>query len=149
MLTAGKLALLACGIFFLTGLLTGVWKYLRIWKSPTAEAPRYVSVAHQASLLYAFAALVLFQFLQFSPYSETVNIAAVALPVLFFALAIASYVAHAIAGDTDNQFRKPYGFGRVRIPPALFHVFVWLLIAAELGGFLVLFAGFLQTHILK
>ncbi len=149
MTEASKLALGACGIFLITGLLTGVWKYLRISKSRAGNAPRYVNLAHQASLMYSFATLVLFQFLQVSPYSEAVNMAATAFPILFFGLATASYVAHGFAGDTDNQFRRPYRIGGALIPPALFHGFVWLLIAGELGGFLVLFAGFLRTQVLK
>lgn len=149
MAIAGKLTVFACGIFFLTGLLTGVWKYLSIWKSPTSEAPRYVNVAHQASLLYAFAALVLLKFLEFSPYAETINLLAVAFPLFFFVLAIATYVAHGILQDTDNQLQKPYRFGKILLPPILFHVFVWLLIIGEVGGFLVLFVGFLRVKVLK
>lgn len=127
----------------------GVWKYLSIWKSPTSEAPRYVNVAHQASLLYAFAALVLLKFLEFSPYAETINLLAVAFPLFFFVLAIATYVAHGILQDTDNQLQKPYRFGKILLPPILFHVFVWLLIIGEVGGFLVLFVGFLRVKVLK
>lgn len=149
MAIAGKLTVFACGIFFLTGLLTGVWKYLSIWKSPTSEAPRYVNVAHQASLLYAFAALVLLKFLEFSPYAEIINLLAVAFPLFFFVLAIATYVAHGILQDTDNQLQKPYRFGKILLPPILFHVFVWLLIIGEVGGFLVLFVGFLRVKVLK
>lgn len=147
--SASKLTLIASGIFFLTGLLTGVWKYISMARSERHEAPRYVSVAHQASLLYAFAALVLLKFLEFSPYSETVNLLAVAFPLFFFAVAIVTYIAHAILRDTDNQFQKPYRLGRILIPPPLFHILVWLLIVGETGGFLVLFVGFLNAQVLK
>lgn len=139
--TAGELTLFACGIFFLTGLLTGVWKYLSIWKSPTSEAPRCINVAHQASLLYSFAALVLLKFLEVSPYSEAVNLIIVAFPLFFFAVAIVTYILHAIIKDTNNQFQRPYRLGKLIIPPLIFHLLVWLLIAGELGGFLILFAG--------
>jgi hypothetical protein len=146
---ASSLTLFACGVFFLTGLLTGIWKYISIWRSPTAEAPRYVSIAHQTSLLYAFAALVLLKFLEFSPYTETLNLLAVAVPLFFFALAIATYITHGILQDTDNQFQKPYRLGRILFPPSLFHLFVWFLILGETGGFLVLFFGFLNSHVLR
>ena len=146
---ASKLTLTASGIFFLVGLLTGVWKYLSTIRSERHEAPRYVNVAHQASLLYSFAALVLLKFLEFSPFTETVNLLAAAFPLFFFALAIATYIAHAILRDTDNQFQEPYRLGRILIPPPLFHLFVWLLIVGEVGGFLVLFAGFLSAQVLK
>ncbi len=146
---ADKLALIACGVFFLIGLLTGIWKYLSLVKGERHEAPRYVSVAHQASLLYAFAALVLFKFLEFSPYSETIRLLAVAFPIFFFAVAIAVYMAHGILQDTDNQFKEPYRLGGILIPPPVFHLFLWLLIVGEVGGFLVLFVGFLYAQVLK
>ncbi|MDL1944834.1 hypothetical protein FBQ99_21110 [Chloroflexi bacterium CFX2] len=149
MAIASKLTLAASGIFFLTGLLTGIWKYISIVRSEKREAPRYVNVAHQASLMYAFAALLLLKFLEFSPYTDTVNLLAVAFPLLFFALAIATYIAHGILQDTDNQFQEPFRLGRILIPPPLFHLFVWLLIIAEVGGFLVLFMGFLSAQVLK
>jgi len=142
---ASQLTLFACGIFFLLGLLTGVWKYLVIWRSPISEAPRYVNVAHQTSLLYSFAALVLLKFLEFSPYSETVNMIAVAFPLFFFSVAIVTYSIHGILRDTDNQFQKPYRLGKLYIPPLVFHFLIWLLIASEIGGFLVLFAGYLRV----
>ena len=142
---ASKLALLACGVFFLTGLVTGVWKYLAIWHSPKAEAPRYVNVAHQTSLMYSFAALVLLELVKFSPYSETVNLIAVAVPLFFFAVAITVYVFHGATKDTENAFQKPYRLGRLYLPPLAFHLAIWLFILGEIGGFVVLFIGFVQT----
>ncbi len=148
MTAAEKLALIGSGLFFLGGLLTGIWKYLATSRSRRHEAPRYVSVAHQAALMYSFAALLLFQFLEFSPYSETVNILATAFPLAFFVLAILTYVVHGATRDTDNAFREPYRLGRFLIAPQLFHLFVWLLIISEVGGFLVLFLGFLRARVL-
>lgn len=85
----------------------------------------------------------------FSPYSDTINLLAVAFPLFFFALAIATYIAHGVLQDTDNQFQKPYQFGKIFIPPPLFHLFVWILIISEIGGFLVLFVGSLSAQVLK
>ncbi len=138
---AGRLVLIACGAFFLIGLLTGVWKYLSITRSPQVEAPRYVNVVHQASLMYSFAALILLKFLEYSPYPETINLIAVAVPLFFFATAIVTYVLHAALGDAENQFRRPYRIGNLHIPPSIFHTTIWLLILGEVGGFAVLFAG--------
>lgn len=140
---ANKLALFACGVFFLMGLVTGVWKYLAMWRSPKAEAPRYVNIAHQTSLMYSFAALVLLEFVKLSPYSATVNLLAVAVPLFFFAVAITTYIVHGATRDTDNQFQKPYRLGRLQLSPLVFHAVTWLLILGEVGGFLVLFVGFL------
>lgn len=145
--TAGNLTAFACGVFFLTGLLTGVWKYLSIWGSPKSEAPRYVSIAHRSSLLYSFAALVLLKFLELSPFSGTVNLIAVAFPLFFFTLAISTYILHGIMRDADNQFEKPYRLGKLHFPPLIFHLLIWLLIFGEVGGFVVLYVGFLERFI--
>lgn len=144
---ASQLALFACGVFFLIGLLTGVWKYLAIWRSPKAETPRYVSIAHQASLAYSFATLIFLKLLEFSPYPETINLIAVAVPLFFFATAIVTYILHAILRDTENQFHKPYRIGGFIIPPVVFHTMIWLLILGEVGGFVVLFIGALTVFI--
>lgn len=144
---ASKLALAGGGLFFLAGLLTGVWKYLAISRSAQSQAPRYVSVAHQASLLYSFATLIFLQLLEFSPYPEAINVVAVAVPLFFFAAAVGTYVAHAILRDTDNQFATPYRMGRRLIPARLFRLGVWLLIIGEVGGFAVLFVGALTVLI--
>jgi hypothetical protein len=125
MVPASTLTLFESGLFFLTGLLTGVGKYLSMWNSPVSVAPRYVSIAHQTSLLYSFAALVLLKFLEFSPYTEAINLLAVAFPLFFFALAITTYIAHGILQDIDNQFQKPYRLGTFLLPSTLFHAFVW------------------------
>ncbi len=142
-----KLALTACGLFFLSGLLTGVWKYLGIRATETGEAraPVYVDIAHRASLLYAFACLVLAKFVELSPWPEIVDLLAVFFPVLYFALAVGGYVLHGLLRDTDNQLRRPHRLGAYEIPPALVSGFMWSLAAAEIGGFLVLFAGFVQN----
>jgi len=144
---AEKIVLLSCGVFFLTGLLTGVWKYLAITRSPEAESPGYVTVAHRAALMYSFAALVLLKFVELSPYPETVNLIATAVPIFFFAAAIAAYILHGVIGDTDNQFHKPYQIGTLHIPPLIFHLLNGILITGEVGGFLVLFIGVFQTLI--
>lgn len=131
-----KLTTLACGIFFLTALVTGVWKYAGMMSRPDHRAPFYVDTAHRAALLYSFACLVLAKFVELSPFSHGVNLAAAGLPILFFATAIATYVHLGWRDATDNQFRTrtfatTWG--------------MWMLIAGEIGGFLVLFAGFLAT----
>lgn len=140
---ATKLCLVAAGVFFLAGLLTGVWKYRRIARSPDAQAPVYVDIAHRSALLYSFAALLLAQFAALSRFDRTVNLVAAALPLAFFAAAIGGYILHGLLGDTDNQFRRPYRLGPVELKPGLLHGFMWALIAGEIGGFAVLFAGFL------
>lgn len=129
-------ALMACGTFFMTALLTGVWKYRCMMSRPEHQAPVYVDIAHRAALLYTFASLVLAKFAELSPFSSAVNTAAVGGPIAFFALAIATYIQLGLSERTDNQFRER-NFGTTWG--------MWLLIAGEIGGFGVLFVGFLTT----
>lgn len=145
MTPAARLALIASGVFFLTGLATGVWKYRRIMTSPTATAPVYVDVCHRAALMYSFACLVLLEFAQRSAWPTTVNLAATALPVAYFAIAIGSYALHGGLGDTDNQLQRPHRLGGLEIPGPLMALFFWSLVVAEIGGFLALFAGTLRS----
>lgn len=142
---ASRLCLVAAGVFFGAGLLTGVWKYWHIARSAEARAPVYVDIAHRASLLYSFAAILLAHFAALSAWSERTNLIAAALPLAFFAMAIAGYVMHGLLRDTDNQFEKPHRVGTLALPGFALHGFMWLLVAGEIGGFAVLFAGFLAA----
>lgn len=143
-LTADSLCLLAAGVFFMTGLLTGLWKYLCMARSPEAVAPVYVDIAHRTSLMYSFSALVLRAFVPYSPLDATGTFIATAAPLLFFALAISIYVLHGILRDTDNQLKSPHKLGSMTLPGVLLHGFMFLLAVAEIGGFAVLLWGFLR-----
>lgn len=136
------LALFSSGGFLLTGLFTGVWKYWHMMGSDEGTAPTYVNVAHRAALLYSFASLVIYEFVQFSPFSMAVNLIAVIAPVIFFAIAVGSYITHGLLGDTDNQFRDS-GI----INPVALQGTMWALIVAEIGGFSLLFIGAILTLI--
>jgi hypothetical protein len=144
---AVTLCVVAAGVFFLSGLLTGAWKYFEITRSPDAVAPVYVDIAHRASLLYSFASLLLAVFAGLSVFSATVNLVAAALPLLFFALAIGGYIVHGVLRDTDNQLKPPFVLGQGHLPGSMIHGFMWALMAAEIGGFAVLFTGTL-LHLL-
>lgn len=144
-MTADTLCLLAAGLFFFSGLLTGLWKYLCIARSPEAVAPVYVDIAHRASLMYSFSALLLRAFVPYSPLAATGTLLAVGAPLLFFALAISSYLLHGLLRDTDNQLRSPHQLGTRTLPGVLLHGFMWALAIAEIGGFSVLLWGFLRS----
>lgn len=144
MVTAEQLAQLSCGGFFLTGLITGFWKYRGVVASESAQAPVYVDICHRAALMYAFACLVLAQFARLSVWPEPVDMVSVALVVLFFASAVVSYVVHGVLQDTDNQFRRPYRVGERNIHGGAVSAYIYLLAACEIVGFMVLFAGFIQ-----
>lgn len=138
---AVALAVLASGFFLMVGLLTGIWKYMAIMRSEKARAPYYVDIAHRASLLYASAALILAALAYFSVWSDTVNWWAVVANVVYFVLAIGTYMIHGALKDTDNQLRRPHRLGPMSLPRVLIQLFMWSLIIAELGGTLVLLVG--------
>ena len=144
-MNAEQLCLLAAGIFFASGLLTGLWKYLCIARSPEAVAPVYVDIAHRTSLMYAFSAILLREFVPYSPLSPTGTMWAAGLPLLFFGSAIAMYIVHGILRDTDNQMRAPHRLGPITLPAFFLHAFMWALAAAEIGGFAVLLYGFVVS----
>ena len=140
-----KLALVSCGLFFLTGLLTGVWKYVCIARSPKAQAPVYVDLCHRAALMYSFACRVLAKFAELSAGPPWVDFWATLAPIAFFAQAVLVYAVHGWLDDTDNQLRRPHVLGRGTLPAGVVSGSMWLLAAAEIGGFVVLLAGAMRT----
>lgn len=140
---AALLAVFAAGIFFLNGLITGVWKYVQIRVSDEAKAHPYVDIAHRASLLYSFAALLIAVFAELSSFPSWVNVAAAACPLAFFAFAISAYMMHGMLRDTDNLFATPHRLGRGTVAKSAVTGFMVALTVAEIGGFAVLFVGFL------
>jgi hypothetical protein len=134
-----RAVLLAAGLIFLWALGLGVLKYRQIAASPNAEAHPYTDVAHRAALLYSFATLLLATFVELSGWSETVDLIAAFAVIFFFVAAIAGYMLHGIRADTENQFVDPVSGT---------HAFMWALIAAEIAGFSVLLAGFVEAQIL-
>ena len=138
---AEKICLSAALLFFMTGLLTGIWKYRHMAKSQDATSPTYVNIAHRSSLLYSFAALLLATFSAHSVLAEWINVAAAVAALAFFAFAITTYVIHGLLQDTDNQLRRPHRLGQRLLPPWVTGLFMILLIVAEVGGTLVLGTG--------
>lgn len=138
---AVELARWACGGFFLTALLTGVWKYAHIRRSADARSPVYVDIAHRAAFLYSFSCLLLAHFAELSRWSSGWNTLGVAVAVAFFATAQSTYLIHGVLRDTDNQLARPYRLGGHELPPWLVHGYMLVLIGGEVGGFLVVFTG--------
>ena len=132
--TAYQVAIVAAGIFFLNGLLTGVWKYSQIAASDQGRAHPYVDIAHRSSLLYSFAAILIATFLEISQLSDTLELVATVLLMTYFFFAIASYMYQGFLGKTGNQLRT--------ITTAT-KWFMWSLIVAEIGGFVIIFYGVL------
>lgn len=133
-----KAVLLAAAAMFLWALLLGVMKYRQIVASPDSAAHPYVDIAHRAALLYSFALLLIAVFVELSGWSALVNLLAAGALALYFFAAVAGYNYHGWRRDTENQFHDPAaGTG----------AFMVALIAAEIGGWLVLVAGFLEAQV--
>lgn len=136
-----RLAIFFSGIFLLIGMLTGVWKYLEIRKSPRFRAHYYVDIAHRASLMYASACLILAVLAYFSIWSEWINLSAIVANLLFFMGAVLSYILHGLLKDTTNQFQVPHRISSFSLPTSLMTLFMVSLIVAECGGVLLLLIG--------
>jgi len=133
-----KVVLLLAAAMFLWALLLGVWQFRQMDASEEGLAHPYVDIAHRAALLYSFALLLVATFVQLSGWGVLVNLLAAGAMAFYFFAAVAGYAVHGWRRDTDNQFRRPiHGM----------NAFMFSLIAAEIGGWLVLIAGFLDAQI--
>lgn len=135
---ASLISLCAAALFFMSGLLTGAWKYIEMTKSEQYRAPFYVDVAHRASLLYSFAAILVGLFAYYCSQSSLpaeLTLLATIAPLLFFALSIALYIALGFKNETNNQLRDDKA-------PRLTVWFMRGLMLAEIGGFAFLVYGF-------
>jgi preprotein translocase subunit SecG len=134
-----RLTLLAAGLIFLLALALGVWKYRQMATSENHLAHPYVDIAHRAALLYSFATLLIAVFVELSGWPTWVNLTAAMVVALFFVIAIVTYMSHGLKRDTTNQFEHP---------DRGVHAGMLALIVAEIGGFAVLFAGFVYAQLL-
>jgi hypothetical protein len=132
-----KIALLASGLFLLSGMLTGVWKYAKIISSPAHQAPVYVDIAHRASFFYSFASLVIAKLIEFSPFSHGQQAILVAVPILYFILTVIGYIREGFLDRTDNLFAERN---------FVTTWFMYGLIAGEIGAFLLVLGGFIYTQ---
>jgi hypothetical protein len=137
MTLAIKIALLASGLFLLSGMLTGVWKYAKIMQSAEHKAPVYVDIAHRASFFYSFASLVIAKLVEFSPFSPFWQIVIVAVPLLYFVLTVIGYIKEGILNRTENMFAERN---------FVTTWFMYALIAGEIGGLLLILGGFIYTQ---
>ena len=136
-----KAVLLGAGLMFLLALVLGVWKYKQMATSESHVAHPYVDIAHRAALLYSFATLLVATFVQFSGWSELVDLLAAGVLYFFFIGAIAGYAYHGWRRDTDNQFRDPTPSA------AVVHGYMVALIVGEIVAFSVLIAGFVEGQL--
>src|SRR5688572_27928602 len=124
---------------FLWALGLGIVKYRQMATSESHLAHPYIDTAHRAALLYSFATLLIATFVELSGWSEAVDLIAAFVMIFYFLAAIAAYIWHGWKRDTDNQIRDP-------VPGTT--PFFWSLTVAEIAGFSVLLAGFVEAQIL-
>ena len=130
-----KICVTIAGGFLMSGLITGIWKYRHMLGSPDHRAPVYVNIAHRASLMYAFACLVLASLAAGSAWPEWVDAVGAIVPMLFFGAAVGTYILLGLADRTENQFEE-----------RTWHT-TWgmvALIVGEVGGVAVLLSGFVR-----
>lgn len=140
MALAIKIALLFAGLFLLNGMLTGIWKYAKTMGIATHRAPVYVDIAHRASFFYSFASLVIAKLIEFSPFSETQKVLIVAAPLLYFTLTIVGYMKEGFLNRTENLFAERN---------FVTTWFMYGLIAAEVGGLVLILYGFIDTQFFR
>ena len=134
-----KISLLSSGLFLLAGMLIGIVKHQRMLKSIDHTAPAYIDIAHRAAFLYSFAMLVIAKLLEYSPYSESVQLGAMGLVLVFLSVTIVGYFSHGLMNKTDNLFRERT-FSTT--------TYVYMLTAGEIVGLSVIIWGFVSTQIL-
>lgn len=132
-----KISLLCSGLFLLSGMLTGIWKYSHMMKSENHLAPVYVDIAHRTSFFYSFASLVIAKLMEFSPFSEFWQVVIVAVPLFYFISAVAGYIKEGFLNRTDNMFREKN---------FITTWFMYGLIAGEIGGFAFILGGFIYSQ---
>ncbi len=137
MFLAEKVSLLFSGLFLLSGMVTGVWKYRKIMTSTQHRAPVYVDIAHRASFFYSFACLVIAKLIEFSPFGPDFRLMIVTVPIAFFALTVIGYAAEGFRDRTENMFSE-----RTFITTW----FMYGLIAGEIGGFLFILGGYIYSQ---
>lgn len=131
-----KISLLFSGLFLLSGMLTGIWKYSHMMKSNTRQAPVYVDIAHRTSFFYSFACLVIAKLMEFSPFSDFWQIVIVAVPIFYFVLAVVAYIKEGFLNRTENMFGET-NFATTWV--------TYSLIVGEVGGFIFILGGFIYT----
>ena len=129
-----KISLTASGIYLLGGMLIGIIKYRKTMQSAEHRAPTYIDIAHRAAFLYSFAALTIAKLLEHNTFTDAMLLPATLAVLTFFSLTILGYLLTGLKNETENLFNERN---------FLTTWFMYALIAAEIGGFIIIFIGFL------
>ena len=134
---AVKISLLSSGLFLLLGMLIGIVKYRKMMTRIDHAAPVYIDIAHRVAFFYSFAMLVIAKLLEYSPYSDFVQLAAISLILIFFVSTVFGHLFNGLKNETDNLFRE-------RTFSTTWYMY--LLIPAHIGGLAVIIWGFVSTQ---
>ena len=145
MTLAEKFCLTAAFIFFMTGLLAGIWKYLQMVRSPRTRSRHYVDASHSTSFLYAMAALLLGVFARHSVFPAMVNTISALAALTFFGSTIALNILTGIKSDTISQIKESKQGTPGFSPMWMVSTYMVLLIMSEVGGSTVLGIGALMA----
>jgi hypothetical protein len=137
---AVKISLLSSGLFLLAGMLIGIVKYRQMMTSAGHTASVYIDIAHRVAFFYSFAMLVIAKLLEYSLYSETFQLVAVGLLLVFFVTTVGGHLANGLKNETDNIFRER-SFSTTW--------YMYLLIAGHIGGLSFILWGFISTQFLN
>jgi len=116
-------------------LIHSVWEPFSILQNSSY----YIDIAHRAAFLYSFAMLVIAKLLEYNPYSERIQLAAMGAVLTFLALTVFGYLMNGFKNETDNIFRK-----RTFVTTW----YMYFLIVGEIGGLSVIVWGFISSQIL-
>ncbi len=141
MTLATKYCITAAFIFFMIGLLAGIWKYLLMVKSERTTSRYYVDAAHSTSFLYAMSALLLGLFAHYSVFPAWLNEVAALSALIFFGFTILFNVVTGAKSDTRNQIKESKNGSPGFSPMWLVHFCMILLIIGEVGGSAILGVG--------
>lgn len=125
-------SVVAAGVLLAVGMASGVWKWQAMMQGPEHRAPMYVDILHRASLLYAFATLVLGHMAVLSSLPTTVNLVAFWVAYFYFVVTLIVYAVHGLFRTNRTMFSHR----NVLTGPGMV-----LLVAGELGSTLVLLTG--------
>jgi hypothetical protein len=132
-----KILLLFAGLFLLSGMITGIWKYKRLLSSPEQNAPVYIDITHHSSFFYSFACLVIAKLIEYSPFSPGVRFVIAALPLVYFSATIIIYGAEGFLSQSESHVS---GSGFVT------KWFMNGLVAAQIVSLILILYGFIYTQ---
>ena len=135
-----KILLLFAGLFLLSGMITGIWKYKKMLRSPGQSTPVYIDITHHSSFFYSFACLVIAKLIEYSPFSPGVRFIIAALPLVYFSATIIIYGAEGFLSRSEPHVSER-GF-----------VAIWFmngLAAAQIISLILILYGFIYTQFIQ